>query len=788
MQRMPQKIRQSKKFTMKKTSFRITFTASLLILISFLLSACGKTAEPAADPFTDIAVLSTTDMHGKCWETSILTGQEETRNMLRVSSAVSAIRNEYGADNVLLIDNGDAFEGTPEAELTLRGKEDGMDPGMTPAMAVCLGDIGYDAFVLGNHEFNYSWNRMEEVYGYLNERGTSVLAANIYYDGSDGIHAAGENVFKPYIIRTVEVNGHEHRIGIIGLENTDISRWDKPENYPGMVFAHPDNTAFSAAWEVSRYVPQLKENGCEFIIVSIHCAIGSDERELTFGVNTEDQALRMIEESEMVDMVICGHDHFNSYSNTYYKDRTGKEVLLVNGGGQNLTKTVIRLSEDASGALAYEIQNSENLTLADYEPDEALMEKMRPYAEQADRNTSQPIGTISDSFDSSPLVTTRQTGSGDLIHAAMMKAGDALLAEKYQNSEEAFHKDWPEIKHMTTDLCISTVPVRDDYAVTPGVITLKDVHRLFIYPNPMIVFPIKGSVLKEVMEENCEERIRTRVLNGKPYFYSTGDYFTCLTFGGINFTADFSREAGSRVAITGFSNGREFSEDDTYLAAVNTYLFANSNTGLRVYEKDDFIAGGELLIQDAIARYIEDSCKDGADITGREFNWKWNYEYTDAKETSGSETAYASLEEQPEDGGTYLIYDEADEMVLTYDARENRFGYAKVKAKGNDLIEPLPDNALRLRVQYQEGTDAVYLLDSKGRYLAPSYELAWLDAPGEDSACWKLVSCEGAWFMLNRKAYDEGRKLALRMYRKDSARVYNLEYRGFFFQNFYREN
>lgn len=40
-------------------------------------------------------------------------------------------------------------------------------------------------------------------YRWLEEGGVAVLAANAVWDGTDGAHTAGENVFTPYIVKTI---------------------------------------------------------------------------------------------------------------------------------------------------------------------------------------------------------------------------------------------------------------------------------------------------------------------------------------------------------------------------------------------------------------------------------------------------------------------------------------------------------------------------------------------------------------------------------------------------------
>ena len=90
--------------------------AFLFFVCVALWLACLSTVVYAEGVSTELVVLSTTDMHGKCWEINLLTGSKVTQNMLRVSTAVQQIRDAYGPEHVILIDDGDLFQGTPISE------------------------------------------------------------------------------------------------------------------------------------------------------------------------------------------------------------------------------------------------------------------------------------------------------------------------------------------------------------------------------------------------------------------------------------------------------------------------------------------------------------------------------------------------------------------------------------------------------------------------------------------------------------------------------------------------
>lgn len=229
---------------------------ALLCMLTLLVGVLPLSA--SATELGEFTVLSTTDMHGRCWDTNLLTGGSVSNSMLNVATAVAKIRSEKS--NVILIDNGDTYQGTPVSSYQLSRQAAGLTEDPNP-MALSMAEIGYGVSVRGNHEFNYAWSTMEDVRSYLESQDVSTVTANLYYDGTDGVHAKGENVFSPYILKTVTAGGKDYKIAVIGFENTDCPRWDVADNYPGIVFTHPDNTTGSMAWEAERYIALAKADG-----------------------------------------------------------------------------------------------------------------------------------------------------------------------------------------------------------------------------------------------------------------------------------------------------------------------------------------------------------------------------------------------------------------------------------------------------------------------------------------------------------------------------------------------
>ncbi len=156
---------------------------ALLLTLAMLLSVAPLAVFAAEETANEFVVLSTTDMHGRAWDNNVLNDTRTTNSMLHVATAVKEIRASY--DNVILLDNGDTYQGTPVSGYQLALQQQGLTELPNP-MALCLKEIGYDAATIGNHEFNYAWDVMEEVRAYLADetKGNKVesLCANLYWE------------------------------------------------------------------------------------------------------------------------------------------------------------------------------------------------------------------------------------------------------------------------------------------------------------------------------------------------------------------------------------------------------------------------------------------------------------------------------------------------------------------------------------------------------------------------------------------------------------------------------
>ena len=188
---------------------------------------------------------------------------------------------------------------------------------------------------------------------YLEGKEIPILAANLYYDGTDGNHEAGENVLTPYVIRTVKVNGHDHRIGVLALWSGEI-----PGSL-GLLAAHPDNTEATLSGEAARYLPKMREEGCESIIV---CCFGQTD---TTDMETDEEeqerltpAEQLIRENAGIDLLILPEAEDNDTAAEELTGKNGRKVPVLREN-EELSECVLLLTEGTDGRLSVSLKKTE---------------------------------------------------------------------------------------------------------------------------------------------------------------------------------------------------------------------------------------------------------------------------------------------------------------------------------------------------------------------------------------------------------------------------------------------
>ena len=228
----------------------------------------------------------------------------------RRATAVSKIRQEE--KNVILLDAGDIFQGTPyfnyyggELEFKLMNK------------------LGYDAATLGNHDFD---NGLEGLLAQLPNAEFDFVNSN--YDFSKTIL---NNYIKPYKI--IEKDGV--KVGIIGV-GIELAGLVDTKHYKETIYNDPVEV-------VNTLAKKLREElNCDLVICLSH--LGFEYKAFPNKICD----LLLAEKTEGVDAIIGGHTHTFLDKPVIKTNKAGKQVLVNQTGayGINLGKIDFYLDQE----------------------------------------------------------------------------------------------------------------------------------------------------------------------------------------------------------------------------------------------------------------------------------------------------------------------------------------------------------------------------------------------------------------------------------------------------------
>jgi 5'-nucleotidase len=243
--------------------------AGSIATASLVLSAYSLDALAASD-MQQLTILHTNDVHSRI-EPFPMDG---TKNQglggaARRAALIKKIRAEH--DNVLLLDAGDIFQGTPY--FNLFGGELEMK---------LMSQMGYDASTMGNHDFD---NGIDGFYKQLPNANFPILVSN--YDFSNTVlHSS----VKPYQI----FNKKGLKIGVFGLGIELVGLVD-PKNYKETQYLDPIKKANDIAFLLKN------DMKCHLVICLSHLGYKYN------GNKVSDLALA--KSTRNIDLIIGGHTH-----------------------------------------------------------------------------------------------------------------------------------------------------------------------------------------------------------------------------------------------------------------------------------------------------------------------------------------------------------------------------------------------------------------------------------------------------------------------------------------------
>ena len=247
----------------------------------------------ASGEFIRLSVVHTNDLHCHFDPFPETDAEYAGRGgMVRLASIIERYRAEN--PNVLLLDAGDMFQGTPyfnyfKGELILK----------------VMTKMGYDAGTIGNHEFD---NSLAEMKSALQFAGFPFVSSN--YDFSETLLAGHIN---DHLI----VNKGGLKIGIYGL-GIELDGLVNKQNFGETRYLDPLKTALNIEKKLKQ------EHSCNLVICLSHLGLAYEHAKIS------DQTIAP--QTRYTDLIVGGHTHSFLDKPLVLNNAVGKPILINQAG------------------------------------------------------------------------------------------------------------------------------------------------------------------------------------------------------------------------------------------------------------------------------------------------------------------------------------------------------------------------------------------------------------------------------------------------------------------------
>jgi 2',3'-cyclic-nucleotide 2'-phosphodiesterase (5'-nucleotidase family) len=417
-------------------------------------------AEPQSQRTVEVQILGLNETHGQLTplERKPADGAAAPAGGGGVLAAYLAAE-EAENPRTLILDSGDFMQG-PAISSYFEGE----------STVEVFNAIGVDAVAVGNHEFDWGQDTLQER---IAQAQFPFLAVNIV-DEATGKAPKG---IEPYVVENLQ----GVQVGVIGVANPDTPSVTLPEATEGLRFLDVDGTAAA----VNDAVEELRARNVETIVVTAHQGLESE---------AEGPLAEIVAQlSDEVDLVLGGHVPLELDT-----EINGIPVVQPYGntrGYADVTLTVDRAAQDVV-AVVTEL----DATYVDgVDPDPQVQAIVDRYQAQLDEELGKTVGEATTSI---LRGATRGVESemGNFVTDAMRSYRDGV--------EFAF---------------TNAGGLRAD--IDAGDITLEEVYAVLPFNNTLVTMSLTGEQVVQVLEEGANSRYGTVQVSGLTWSYDAGAPF-----------------------------------------------------------------------------------------------------------------------------------------------------------------------------------------------------------------------------------------------------------------------
>ncbi len=508
-----------------------------------------------------VTIMHTNDTHGN-WPAGTYRG--DPNGMALVASLIAEQR-EHNPD-ALLLDAGDTFQGNSFAYFFKDRNDNPIAGGMNL--------LGYDAMVVGNHEFNFGPDTFATMLG---QAEFALLGtANMDDDGSYGF--INDNV-EDYV--TIDVNGK--KVVVLGFTNSRIYRYELPTNIPGMTY----ELAYEVAPTVVPDVLAAEDPDLMVGLTHVGYSPYGDE------IDSDEMIAQAV---AGLDVIVGGHSHTKLDPAVMVTSDVNPEgTLVAQAERYALNLGVVNVGFIGDGIV---LREGYVIPAAEATPDPDLEAFLAPYIAEIDVYNATEIGQTEVPIDALEAYTQETNGANLQADAAAWQLDDAGVAVDIHLSGAMSNR----------------VVAEEATVASPVTITKGDMFELMPYENSLVVFEMTGVQLKEILERGYRNY----------WYYKYEDdyggyshYTTCVlaTNGGniiefLDSGAAVPPDGDDVLSLTIDGVDIDLADATTmYTVSTVNYVAAGScnfnNDGETIWPLDQIIADTQLYVRDSVINYVE---------------------------------------------------------------------------------------------------------------------------------------------------------------------------------------